>query len=88
MVVRIYVDSTSIRRSQVDDEIKSKFLDFRPTPYFLKSALKGAFPRELSFFLHCKKIENVLCHFDKFVETWSNFLEGLRRFRPRFRPPL
>jgi len=43
-----FVELTSIRRSQVNDEIQSKFL----TLYLLKTALKSVFPRELSIFLH------------------------------------
>jgi len=35
--------------------MKSKFFNFRPTPYLLKIALKSVFPGELSFFYNIKK---------------------------------
>ena len=50
---RQYVD-TSI---QVNNEIKSKFLNFRPTLYLLKTAFKSVFPRELSFFYNAMEVK-------------------------------
>jgi len=44
------VDSTSICPSQVDGEIESKYLNFRPTLYLLKTASRSVSPRELSLF--------------------------------------